>query len=97
MVSECPRPSNSWKSVTADDFAYRLKAALALTYGTVWSAVPAVISRGPRAELSVLTATGERREKLAVAASNRGLPGDGMAQRSHSASDSAASRALPKP
>jgi hypothetical protein len=54
-------------------------------------------SSGPRFSLWVSTAAGELLAKLANAASNSGRPGDGIVQRSCSASDSAASSALPNP
>jgi hypothetical protein len=44
-----------------------------------------------------LTFAGECGAKLADAASNSGLPGDGIVQRSYSSADSAAEIALPKP
>ena len=44
----------------------------------MWSAVPAVISSGPRAVLPVSTLAGEFGVKFAVATSKSGLPGEGM-------------------
>jgi hypothetical protein len=51
---------------------------------------------GPRPSLEVLTLSGECGEKFAVAASNSGLPGAGIVQRSKSSLDSSSGRALPK-
>ena len=65
--------------------------------GTVWSLPPAVISSGPRVELPVSTFAGGVGEKFAAAASNSGLPGDAIVQRSNSSFDSDAVSALPKP
>ena len=45
----------------------------------------------------MLTLAGESGVKFANAASNSGLPGDGIAQRSYSSSDSCSGIALPKP
>src|SRR5215472_2693660 len=65
--------------------------------GTVWSRPLAVISSGPRVLLPVLTLAGERGTKFAIAASNSGRPGEGMAHRSYSSLDSCPGTALPKP
>jgi hypothetical protein len=46
--------------------------------------------------LAVSTLAGECGLKLAAAASNNGLPGAGIAQRSNSAADSCSEMALPK-
>ena len=97
MVSECPRPSNSWKSVMASDFSYSPWVAFADTKGTVWSAVPAVISSGPRVPLAVSTLAGELPEKFATAAWNSGLPGDGMDHCAQSSSDSSCGQGVAEP
>jgi len=48
-----------------------------------------VISSGPRVALPVSTLAGEPGAKLATAASNSGLAGEGIVQRSYSSFDSA--------
>ena len=64
--------------------------------GTVWSWPPITSSSGPRSLLPVSTFAGECSEKFAAAASNSGLPGAGMVQRSYSAADSSSLIAFPK-
>ena len=68
-----------------------------MTCGTVWSLPPAVISSGPRVLFRVSTLAGEFGVTAAKAASNRVLPGDGIAQRSYSSSESCSGNPLPKP
>ena len=67
------------------------------TSGTVWSSRPEISSSGPRVSLSVATLASECSEKLAAAAWNSGLAGDGIVHFSHSSSDSSSDSALPKP
>src|SRR5262249_28676070 len=78
-VSEWRRSGSSRRSVIAGDLWYSLRVAWLTAGGTVWSRPPAVTSSGPRVLLPVSTWAGERGVKVAVAASNSGLPGDGMA------------------
>ena len=82
--------------MTASLWRYCLRVALVTASGTVWSLPPMISSSGPRPALSVSTLAGECGLKLAAAASNSGLPGAGMVQRSNSSSDSSAGIALPK-
>jgi len=51
---------------------------------------------GPRSAFLVSTLAGECSEKLAAAASNSGLPGDGTTHSFHSSADSSSVRAFPK-
>ena len=51
---------------------------------------------GPRVGVRVSTLAGECSEKLAAAASNSGLPGEGTTHRSYSASDSSPGSVFPK-
>ena len=83
-------------SVTASLWRYCLRVALVTASGTVLSLPPMIRSSGPRAELSVSTLAGECGLKFAAAASNSGLPGAGIAQRSNRLSDSSSGMALPK-
>jgi hypothetical protein len=55
-----------------------------------------VSSSGPRLEFPVLTASGECSVKFAVAASNSGLAGAGIAHRWYRPLESCSGRALPK-
>ena len=95
MVRLCPRSGNSNRSVTASEPRYCFSVALVIASGTVWSLPPMMSSNGPRSELPVLTFAGECGEKLALAASNSGLPGAGIVHFSYSASDSSGETALP--
>ena len=54
-----------------------------------------ISSSGPRPLLAVSTFAGECGLKFAAAASNSGLPGAGIVQRSYRASDSSSGIALP--
>ena len=95
MVSEWPRSANAANSVTASECRYCRYVALVTASGTVWSCPPVMSSSGPRLLLFTSTAAGECGAKLAVAASNSGLPGAGIAHRANSSSDSAWLTALP--
>ena len=75
-------------SVTASEWRYCFSVARVTASGTVWSLPPVISSSGPRFSLPVSTLAGECGLKLAAAASNSGLPGAGIVQRSYSASDS---------
>src|SRR6266540_3464751 len=97
MQRECPRSGNSFSSVRAVDFRYRLRAARGIAGGTVWSLPPAVRRSGPRVAFLVLTFAGELGTKFANAAWNSGRPGDGIVQRSYSSRDSISVSALPNP
>src|SRR6476661_1963948 len=73
IVSEWPRPSNSWYSVVeASLSAYMLSTSRVTALGTVWSSVPETSRSGPRTAVWVSTVAGELRLKFAVASSNRG-------------------------
>src|SRR3954452_12751547 len=95
MVSEWPRSGNSCRSVTAAECRYLLHSAWVTEAGIVRSLPPAMSSSGPRISLAVSTVAGECGLKLAAAASHSGLPGDGIAHRSWSSSDSSRDTALP--
>ena len=69
-------------SVTASECRYCLSVARVTASGTVWSLPPVISSSGPRTSLAVSTLAGECGSKLAAAASNSGLPGAGIVQRS---------------
>src|SRR6478752_533913 len=96
IVSEWPRPGNSWNSVSEAPLAYIPKTSLVTFNGTVWSSVPDVSNSGPRSARWVSTLAGEFFEKLAVASWNRGRPGPGMVHLSCRASDSSSESMLPK-
>src|SRR4051812_43694019 len=97
MQSEWPRSGKSRRSVIAEDLWYCLTVACETDAGAVRSFPPAVTSSGPRVALRVSTLAGEPGQMFATAASNSGLPGDGIVQRSYNAFDSSSERALPKP
>jgi len=76
---------------------YSFSVERLIAAGTVWSFPPAVIRSGPRVAFAVLTFAGEFGLKFAKAASNSGLPGEGIVQRSYSSLDSLSESAFPKP
>jgi AAA ATPase-like protein len=73
------------------EWRYCLRVDLVVTSGTVWSCAPEMRSSGPRVWLPVPTLAWEWREKLAVAASNSGRAGDGIAHLPNSSADSSSS------
>src|ERR1700733_67829 len=66
MVSECPRPGKSIRSLTAWEWRYCLSVDLVMASGTVWSWPPITSSSGPRSSFLVWTLSGECREKFAA-------------------------------
>ena len=75
IVSAWPRPGISTISVTPLLRFWRLKDALAIAHGTVWSFSPEMMSNGPRSAFLVLTFTSVHGFRFAVAAWNSGAPG----------------------
>jgi hypothetical protein len=65
MVSEWPRPSKTWKSVTAGLVSYMATTSFVTFSATVWSSVPEVDNRGPRSARPVSTLAGECGRKFA--------------------------------